>query len=151
MRNRLPAYAVQRAVVTLLDVLLLTVWAGSVSWIHHDARLRLRTRAQQRLAFAGALALPLAGPLLYLLLRPAETLGDRRERRVFRRLVEEELGLAERCYACRAELRPEFLCCPACGEKARDRCRSCSAALRLHWRVCPHCQTPVKARVGLAA
>ena len=137
--------------VSVLDLILVAAWAGSVSWVNHDVSRRLRTSGQQRLALAGALLLPLAGPLLYLLLRPPDSLLDRRERRLFRRLIEEELAFAERCYACRAEVRPDFACCPACGEKVRERCRSCSEPLRLHWRVCPRCETPVKARVGLAA
>lgn len=136
--------------VTPVDLFLVAVWAGSVSWIHHDARRRLRTSGQVRLALAGALVLPVGGLLLYLLVRPTESLLDRRERRVFRRLVEEELDLAERCYTCRAEIRPDFVCCPACGEKLRERCPSCSAPLRLHWRVCPRCETAVT-QVGLAA
>jgi hypothetical protein len=138
-------------VVSVLDLLLVAAWAGSVSWINHDGRRRLRTPGQQRLALAGALLLPVGGVLLYLLLRPPDSLLDRRERRVFRRLIEEELGLAERCYACRAEVRPDFVCCPACGEKLRERCGSCSEPLRLHWRICPRCKTPVKKQVGLAA
>jgi hypothetical protein len=138
-------------VVTILDVILVAAWAGSLSWIRHDARRRLRTAAQVRLALASGLVFPVGGLLLYLLLRPPELLLDRRERRVFRRLIEEELGLAERCYACRAEVRPDFVCCPGCGEKLSERCRSCSEPLRLHWRICPRCKTPVKKQVGLAA
>jgi hypothetical protein len=135
----------------MLDLLLVAAWVGSASWINHDARRRLRTPGQHRLALGSALLFPVGGALLYLLLRPPDSLLDRRERRAFRRLIEEELGLAERCYTCRSEVRPDFVCCPGCGEKLRERCRSCSQPLRLHWRICPCCETPVKTRVGLAA
>jgi hypothetical protein len=136
---------------TILDVLLVAAWVGSASWVNHDVRRRLRTPGQHRLALGSALLFPVGGALLYLLLRPPDSLLDRRERRAFRRLIEEELGLAERCYTCRSEVRPDFVCCPGCGEKLRERCRSCSQPLRLHWRICPCCETPVKTRVGLAA
>jgi hypothetical protein len=138
-------------VVSVLDHLLVAAWAGSASWVNHDARRRLRTPGQHRLALGSALLFPVGGVLLYLLLRPPDSLLDRRERRVFRRLIEEEFGFAERCYACRAEVRPDFVCCPACGEKLRERCRSCAEPLRLHWRICPRCETSVKTQVGLAA
>lgn len=124
---------------------------GSAAWARHDARRRLRTPEQVRLALAAVLVLPLGGLLLYLLLRPPDSLLDRRERRLFRRLVEEELGPADRCLTCRAEIRPEFVCCPECGEPVGERCRSCSAPLRLHWRICPRCETPVETRASLAA
>jgi hypothetical protein len=83
----------------LLGLLLAAVWGASLAWIHRDARGRLRTRGQLRLAAAAGLVFPVGGLFLYLLLRPPESVLDRRERRLYRRLLEEELARAE----CRAE------------------------------------------------
>lgn len=118
------------------------LWLASAAWVSWDARRRLRSERGARLVTGGALALPIAGLLLYLLVRPADSLVDRRERRLRRRLLEMELEAAERCLVCRTEVRPEFRCCPGCGEEVGVRCTSCGAVLRFGWCVCPHCEAP---------
>lgn len=127
------------------------LWGGSVAWTARDARGRLRRLEHVRAVALLALALPGAGVLLYLCLRPAESALERRERRALRRLLEAELHAAERCLLCRTEVRPEYRCCPGCGEELGAPCAGCGAPLRIGWQACPRCEAPAIAPSRLHA
>ncbi len=64
------------------------VWAIGMCWTWVDSRRRLG-RTVGRLAIALLGVVPILGPLLYALLRPAETVRERRERARRRRLMEQ--------------------------------------------------------------
>jgi hypothetical protein len=125
------------------------LWIASTAWVLWDAKRRLRSERQVKLAVGATIGLPLAGLFLYVLVRPGESVLERRERRAFRRLIELELAAAERCLVCRTEIRPEFRCCPGCGEEVGSSCGGCGSMLRFGWSVCPHCEAPVTAPLPL--
>jgi hypothetical protein len=84
-----------------------------------------------------AVGLPaLAAACVSLRLRGAER--ERERHRLRRRLL---LGLAEpsRCLDCRAELEPDFRCCPGCGGELLRPCDSCERDVHVAWRACPYC------------
>ena len=124
-------------------------WAASVAWTVSDARRRWPGR--ERIAAALAVACPLAGAALYALLRPSEDPLEERERNVWRKFLEAELDPGERCLACLTPLRPEFRCCPGCGDSLRHDCRGCGRPVRVGWAACPSCLTPVLEPLGAAA
>lgn len=68
-------------VVVLLVVFGIAIWLAMIRWTYSDARRRLRdsrlVRGATLLAF-----LPLAGPLIYMILRPPEFLEDAYEREI---------------------------------------------------------------------
>jgi hypothetical protein len=116
-------------------------WLACLAWVARDVRARTTDRRAARLATAMG-AVPVAGAIVYLCVRPHETLEERRERRLARRLFETELDTGERCLACRTPLRPDFLCCPGCGGSLRRACDGCGRPIGYAWSVCPHCETP---------
>ena len=66
-------------VVIPLIVFGVAIWLALIRWTHSDARRRLRDPRLVRLATALAV-LPLAGPVIYMILRPSEFLEDAYER-----------------------------------------------------------------------
>jgi hypothetical protein len=66
------------------------VWLVSIRWVHRDAQTRLRNRRAIRAATGVAAVLPLAGAVAWACVRPAETLVERRHRRLARLLLELE-------------------------------------------------------------
>ena len=123
---------------------LTAVWLASIGWAAADAKTRCGPRAA-RFAVTGVALLPLAGAALYALLRPAVDPVEERERAVWRRVLEAELDPGVRCLECLTPLRPEFRCCPGCGESLRTDCTACGAPMRFGWIACPHCLTPAQA------
>jgi hypothetical protein len=85
---------------------------------------------------------PFPGWIIYLVVRPAETLEDARERELEIRAREVELSRDyESCPACYKPVDKDFLICPYCMKKLRKPCVECGKALRLNWQVCPYCKT----------
>ena len=88
-------------------------------------------------------------------LRLRDASRERERRRLRRRLF---VGLAEpdRCLDCRAELEPDFRCCPGCGSELLRTCASCERDVHVAWSACPYCGErapalrPVRASVGVA-
>jgi Double zinc ribbon len=119
------------------------VWLGSAFWTHRDAERRIDDRLLVWTATLLGLV-PVAGPLVYLLFRPPETLEDVRARRIELRALETRLARREpRCPGCRTAVEASFLICPVCTTRLKEPCRACEAPLEPLWQICPYCTTPV--------
>ena len=125
------------------------LWAGCVYWTYRDAKRRIDDPLLVWTATAVGLV-PIAGPLVYLLFRPPETLEDARARRIELRALESRLDRREpQCPVCRTRTEPAFLICPVCTTHLKEPCGACGRPLETLWQACPYCQAPVKAPVGL--
>ena len=130
-----------------LTVLLAIVfWLGLAYWMYRDARRRIADPWLIGSAALLGIAVPYLGAVIYLLVRPPETLAEAHAREL------EVLALAQRlnrrddrCPVCHAETEPNYLVCPVCTTQLRQACRSCEAALDPLWQVCPYCATPTAA------
>lgn len=110
-----------------------------VFWVYRDAN---RRGAMGWFWGVAAFLFPVAGWLVYLVVRPPEFMEDARERELEIRAREAELARDhEVCPACYKPVEKEFLICPYCMKKLRKSCVSCGRALKLPWNVCPYCKT----------
>ena len=74
---------------------------------------------------------PFIGPIVYLFLRPPDSIEERRDRELENRALEERL--AERdlhCPVCRGEVDASFLVCPVCTTRLKQACSSCGVSAR---------------------
>src|SRR5262245_2334854 len=117
----------------------------SVAGVWRDARHRCATGPCVVAGTLLAMAVPFAGPLAWLLLRPFELLEDRRERDLVLRELEARLRLPARCAKCGAHVEDDFVVCPICRERLKKPCRTCGRSLEPDWVGCPHCATPALA------
>ncbi len=129
-------------------VILAAFWLAMVIWAYRDMRSRSRDLPARLLVALLVAALTLPGLLIYLLLRPRETLAEAYERS----LEEEALlqGIEEKpaCPACGQRMRDEWQVCPHCHTRLKKPCLSCGRALEIAWNICPYCagaQTAYKA------
>jgi RNA polymerase subunit RPABC4/transcription elongation factor Spt4 len=141
----------------LFAAFLTAVWISSVIWVFRDIRARSRDVFAQILATLLVLLFfplfPLPGLLLYLLLRPRETLAE-----IYERSLEEEAllqGIEERlaCPGCNRRIEEAFMICPTCHTRLKKGCPSCGKLLHLRWNICPYCgavQTAAKAAPAVA-
>jgi len=136
----------------LFAAFLTATWISVVIWTFRDIRARSRDIFAQILAtlmvFIFFPLFPLPGWVLYLILRPRETLTETYERS----LEEEALlqGIEERmaCPGCNRRIEEEFMICPTCHTRLKKACPACGRLLHLRWNLCPYCgavQTAVKA------
>jgi RNA polymerase subunit RPABC4/transcription elongation factor Spt4 len=83
------------------------------------------------------------GMLIYLILRPQETLSD-----AYARTLEEEALLQDIteeqpvCPECKHRIEPDFIICPACHTELRKACPHCGRLMLLRWEICPYCAEP---------
>jgi len=127
----------------LLAAFLTATWIGAVIWAFRDIRSRSRDIFAQVLATLMVLVFfplfPVPGLLLYLILRPRETLAE-----IYERSLEEEVllqGIEERlaCPGCNRRIEDAFMICPTCHTRLKKACPSCGRLLHLRWNICPYC------------
>lgn len=114
-------------------------WLALVFWTYRDAK---RRGAMGWFWGLTALIFPVAGWIIYLVVRPPEYVEDARERDL--EIRAKEISLArdyETCPACYKPVEKDFLICPYCMKKLRKPCIECTKALKLNWSVCPYCKT----------
>jgi RNA polymerase subunit RPABC4/transcription elongation factor Spt4 len=116
-------------------------WVSTVVWTFRDIRSRTQDFLSQILATVLAAVFPIAGLLIYMVLRPRQTLAE-----IYERQLEEESLLAEMterqtCSNCHARIEQDFQVCPSCGQKLKRSCPKCERLLELRWTFCPYCAT----------
>ena len=122
---------------------LIAVWFALVAWTFRDIESRSRSVFTQVFSTLLVVLFFVPGLLLYLILRPKETLDQ-----AFQRALEEEYLLQDLddlplCPGCQRSVDPEFVLCPHCQTSLRSPCPACSRLLDLRWDVCPYCAVPV--------
>ncbi len=131
-----PLFALTRNLCTLFAIVL---HLALVFWTYRDAAHR---GAMAWLWALAAFLFPVAGWVVYLVVRPAEFIADARERDLEIRAKEIALSRDyESCPACYRPIEKEFLICPNCMKKLKNPCIECGRALKLNWGVCPYCRT----------
>lgn len=77
----------------VMPIWLAVMWLASIRWTQRDAEARVRNRRAIRAAVVAAAVLPFLGAAVWACARPAETLTERRRRRLGRLLLELEAGV----------------------------------------------------------
>lgn len=127
------------AFFSLLGAIIVALWAGITIWTFRDIRSRTRDPFVQILATVMVGVVPIAGILVYFMLRPRETLAEQ-----YVRALEEESLLAsienqEFCPTCGRRVDGDMQFCPSCHTKLRNACGNCGRAVHLSWEMCPYC------------
>jgi hypothetical protein len=127
----------------LVIACIVAFWLGLAFWTHRDARRRIDDPFLVGTATLVGLV-PLAGPLIYLLFRPPETLAEVKARRIEVQALESRFARPEpRCPVCRTTVEADYLVCPVCTTALKEPCTACRAPLDPLWQACPHCGTRV--------
>ena len=134
--------------VGLAAVLVLSVWLAIIIWTWTDVRARSRDPVIWIFATAVSI-IPVVGIIVYLILRPRQTLME-----AYLRSLEEEALLQEIeerpvCSNCRHRIEPDYIICPNCMTKVKTQCLSCGRLNELDWGVCPYCATERKFPVAV--
>lgn len=126
------------------------LWLATAVWVYKDARRRIEDPWLVAMAAVLGLVPPFAGPIVYLFLRPPNSIEERRDRELENRALEEGLANQDlRCPVCRGHVESSFLVCPVCTTRLRRACGSCGSPLEPIWQACPYCATPVPPAAAL--
>jgi RNA polymerase subunit RPABC4/transcription elongation factor Spt4 len=102
-------------------------------------RNRSRDPFAQILAALVVALLPIVGLVIYLILRPPETLAEAYERALEEEALLQEIEERPACPGCSRTVDPHWILCPHCHTRLRRACTDCNALLELPWSICPYC------------
>jgi RNA polymerase subunit RPABC4/transcription elongation factor Spt4 len=131
---------------------LIALWFALIAWTFRDIEARSRSVFTQVFSTLLVVLFFVPGLMLYLILRPKETLDQ-----AFQRALEEEYLLQDLddlplCQGCQRTVDPEFVLCPHCQTALRGPCPACSRLIDLRWNVCPYCAESVdRSELGATA
>lgn len=131
-------------VVACVTALAIAFWIGMVIWTFRDIRARTRDIFAWLLATLLVLVTGPVGLLLYLLLRPRETLAQAYDRQLEEEALLRDITARRACPSCQAVTEPDWLICPHCRTELRRTCQACGRPLELDWTACPYCAAPLE-------
>lgn len=128
-----------QVLVALAGAYLVVLWFALIVWTFRDIEGRSRSVFTQVFSTLLSVLFFVPGVLVYLLLRPKETLDQ-----AFQRSLEEEYLLQDleelpHCPSCHRYVEDDFVLCPHCHAQLREACANCERLVDLRWPLCPYC------------
>jgi hypothetical protein len=142
------------AAIVYIGAALAAFWLAMVIWSFRDMRSRSRDTLAQLVVAVMVAILNVPGLLIYIFLRPRETLSEAYERSLEEEALLQEIEEKPVCPGCRARVQPEWQACPACHTRLKKPCINCGRMLELSWDLCPYCaagQMPYQAEQASAS
>lgn len=115
------------------------LWLASVVWVAGDIQQRSNSAAVQFGAIAFAAIFFLPGLILYVALRPRQTMEERAEQRMEMQALAAHAAQSPSCKNCYRTLRADFARCPYCASYVGVACPGCERLTEAAWVVCPYC------------
>jgi RNA polymerase subunit RPABC4/transcription elongation factor Spt4 len=125
--------------VAVFGAFVFAFWIAMGIWTFNDIRTRSRDWLAILLACVLVLLFPVVGWVLYLMIRPKETLAE-----VYDRALEEEALLREieesmACSTCGVPVKENWVYCPQCHGQLQHSCPTCANLVRNDWDICVYC------------
>ena len=125
--------------MALIGAYAAALWFCLVVWTFRDIQKRTRDVLVQILATILVLLFNVPGLMLYLILRPPETLSEMYARNLGEETLLRELSQRDVCPHCQNKVEPDFRVCPVCRTPLKEQCPSCERLTQLSWQACPYC------------
>jgi hypothetical protein len=132
--------------MALLGAYVAALWFCLVVWTFRDIQKRTRDVVVQVLATALVVLFNVPGLLLYLILRPPETLDDSYARALEPEALLKEIEGGSLCPRCQTRTDSDFRLCPSCRAPLRQPCGDCGRLVQVNWSVCPYCANELAGR-----
>jgi Double zinc ribbon len=127
----------------LIVIYVVLLWLGTAYWAFRD--MQVRTENPILPYFSAALIIfftPLLfifAVVLYLIVRPRETLAEVYERSLAEESLLAEVEKNELCPVCRDRVQRDWLVCPNCRTRLHRVCPSCNRLADPTWPLCAYC------------
>ena len=142
----MPDIQIPNTVIVILQIFLafaaaffIALWVSMIIWTFRDVRSRSRDVFAIALATLMVVVFGPLGLLLYLLLRPRETLAEIYERSLEEEALLQDLEHRVACPGCRRKIEEDWQVCPDCHTILKKTCLNCGQLLHLRWNICPYC------------
>lgn len=125
--------------VAVIGAFSVALWFALIVWTYRDAVSRSRSPGTQIFSTLIVVLFFIPGIVIYLLLRPRETLEEKQQRWVEEEYLAQELEDVDACPSCNHLVRDTWLFCPSCRFQLRRACHSCGRLVDVGWEVCAFC------------
>lgn len=119
-----------------------SLWLSLLIWTYRDIRARTRSPMIRILAVLVIAILFLPGIIIYLILRPQQTLEDEYQHTLEEEALLQTVEDTPLCPGCGRRIKDDWMVCPHCHTKLRKPCHQCGKLMELPWNLCPYCGTP---------
>ena len=128
-------------VAAFLGAFLAALWLSMVIWTFRDIRARSRDVFAQILATLVVAILTVPGLIIYVMVRPRETLAEAYDRSLEEEALLQSIEERDSCPGCGQRADDDWIICPYCQTRLKKHCHHCGQTLHLNWTVCPFCGT----------
>lgn len=126
-------------IAAFLGAFLAALWLSMVIWTFRDIRSRSRDIFAQILATLVVAILTLPGLIIYIMVRPRETLAETYERSLEEEALLQSIEERDVCPGCGQRADENWILCPYCHTRLKKHCHYCGQTIQLPWTVCPYC------------
>ncbi|MDH7489050.1 MAG: zinc ribbon domain-containing protein [Anaerolineae bacterium] len=133
--------AIAQILLAVLSGFFVAFTLSLVIWTYRDIRSRSRDVFAHILAALIVLLFNVPGLVIYLILRPKETLAEAYERALEEEALLQDIEEKQACPGCKQPVQPDYMVCPNCHTKLRKPCVHCGRLLHPKWNICPYCGT----------
>ena len=127
----------------MTGVVFTAIHGGMIVWTFRDMRARSRDVLALIVAVILVALIPLVGFVVYLMLRPRETLAEAYERSLEQEALLQAIEEPETCPGCGLRVKSDYILCPSCHTRLKQLCPSCNRPVHLQWSICPYCGASV--------
>jgi len=119
-------------------------WIVVLDWIWADSGERTSSKRSRILYVILATVFNVFGWLIYLIIRPSQTIEEIYWADLERRYLKYETSELGDCPKCGTQLYPGYLYCPNCDYKLKRKCPSCGVYVDKTSNFCPFCSAVIK-------
>ena len=127
----------------LIVIYTVMLWLGTAYWAFRDMQARTENPILPYLAAALIIfftpVLFIFAVVLYLIVRPRETMAEVYERSLAEESLLAEVEKQQSCPVCRDRVEDDWLLCPNCRTRLHRVCPSCNRLADTVWQLCAYC------------
>lgn len=128
-------------IIELLKYSYFAFWIVVVGWVWVDSGERSTNTASRVLSVILVGLLNILGLIIYMLLRPRQTIQELYWLDLERRYLKYETNELGDCPNCSTSLQPGFNVCPNCGYQIKKQCSRCNVWVDKSYAYCPFCSS----------
>ncbi len=128
----------------LVALVFVAFWVVVLDWVWTDSGERTTNRRTRVIYVLLVLFLNVFGWIIYLIIRPSQTIEQIYWADLERRYLKYETAELGDCVKCGAQLYPGYTFCPKCGLEIKMKCQACDMYIEKDSEYCPFCGMKVK-------
>lgn len=130
----------------ILGFVLVLFWLVIIGWVWIDSGERTSKTSLRVIYVILTSVLNIPGLIIYLIVRPSETIEEIYWADLERRYLKYETSDLGDCNKCGHQLFPGFVFCSNCGLEIKKRCSKCGVLINKDHKYCEHCGIQLRER-----